>query len=331
LVACQAADWQSQARLHRRILNCLCRVDYNSARNAYQQGSADLLKAPKKDAGYWEEWLELHLSWIRSNYFAVNASEVERILQSMEKPLERWGTPLQKIQHRHNVLLHDLLTQRFVATTEQVQIARQNAAAAGELHSPFQLAEYLSSLGFIAFMAEDFEQSAQAYQESLAVAEMHHMFNIMERCYAYLSLVYRRQKQPDQAATILERLTKTLEHTNLRAYLMLVVAQRAWLAYLSGDMETARCLADEAIKGWGQEKMQYPLQWGGRMPLLALEVHEQHWEQASQQAQALFQPGQQQLSPVMLSALQTALDFREHDAPQRWKHVIAVAKFEGYL
>ncbi|MEW5869148.1 MAG: AAA family ATPase [Chloroflexota bacterium] len=331
LVACQAADWQAQARLHRRILNCICRVDYNGARNAYQQGSADLLKAPKKDAGYWEEWLELHLSWISSNYFAVNAEEVERILQRMEKPLERWGTPLQKNQYRHYVLLHGLLAQRFVATAEQLHIARQNVAAARHLNSSFQVAEYLSSLGFIAFMAGDFEQSIQAYQESLATAEARHMFNIMERCYAYLSLVYRRQKQPEQAAAILERLAKTVEQTNLRTYVMLIAAQRAWLAYLAGDMETARARTDEALKGWGQERMQYPLQWAGRMTLLALEVQEQRWEQAGEQAQVLLQPAQQKLSPAMISALQAALDYETLESAEHWQQAVATATLEGYL
>ncbi|MBN2146600.1 MAG: AAA family ATPase [Anaerolineales bacterium] len=331
LVACRAADWQTQARLHRRILNCVTRVDYDSARNAYQQGSADLLKAPQREAAYWEEWLELHLSWMRANYFTVNTGEVERILQTMEKPLERWGTPLQKIQYRHNILLHDLLLHRFTATAEQVHIAQQNAAAARDLHSPFQLAEHLSSLGFIAFMAEDFEQSQRAYQESLAVAEAQHMFSIMERCYAYLSLLYRRRKQPSQASGMLERLAQTLEQTNLHVYLMLVTAQRAWLAHLSGDVETARLQADEALKGWGQEKMQYPLQWAARMTLLALEVQEQRWELAGEQAQALLQPTQQRLSPTMTSALQAALDCGGKETPERWQQAIATAKLEGYL
>lgn len=331
LVDCQAADWQAQARLHRRILNCIARVDYDSARNAYQQGLADLLKAPQKDAGYWAEWLELHLSWIRPNYFSVNPGEVERILRSMEKPLERWGTPLQKIQHRHNVLLQYLLVHGFTATTEQVHIARQNVAVARDLHSPLQLAEYLSSLGFIAFMADDYEQSKQAYQESLAVAETHQLFNIMERCYAYLSLVYRRQKQPDQAGDILERLAKVLEQTNLRVYVMLATAQRAWLAYLSGEVEMARSQADMALQGWGLEKIPYPLNWAARMTLLALEAQDRRWEQAGEQAQALLQPGQQRLSPAMISALQAGLDCGEQEAPERWQQAVATARREGYL
>lgn len=331
LVACQAADWQAQARLHRQILNCLCRVDYNGARNAYQQGSADLLKAPQKDATYWDEWLELHLSWMRANYFAVNPGELERILQTMEKTIHQWGTTLQKIQYRHNVLLHDLLVQRFTATREQVQIARQNAAAASELHSPYQLAEYLSSLGFVAFMAEDFEQSKKAYQDSIEVAETYHLFNILERCYAYLSLLYRRQQRPDQASSTLERLAQILEHTNLYIYKMLVTAQRAWLAYLAGDLETARAKTDEALMGWRQEKMQYPLQWAGRMTRLALDVQAGRWGQAGEHAQAMLQPGQQRLSPAMTSVLQAALECEEHEAPERWQRALTIAKLAGYL
>lgn len=331
LVACRAADWQAQARLHRQILNCVRRLDYNSARNAYQQGSADLLRSPQKDAVYWEEWLELHLSWMQANYFATNTGEVERVLQVMEKPLARWGTLLQKIQYRHNVLLHDLLVHRFTATAEQVIIARQNVDMARALHSPFQLAEYLSSLGFIAFMAEDFDESKQAYQESLAVAETHHLYNIMERCYAYLSLLYRRLRQPDLASNILEHLARTLEQTNLGVYLIFVTAQRSWLAYLSGDVETARAKAHEALKGWGQEKMQYPLQWAARMTLLVLSVQGQRWGQAGEQAQALLQPDQQRLSQAMIAALQAALDSGELEMPERWQDVIATAKLEGYL
>lgn len=331
LIACRAADWQAQARLHRRILNCVSRVDYDSARNAYQQGLAALLKATRRGAAYWGEWLELHLSWMRSNYFAANTGEFERILQIMEKPLERWGTLLQKIQYRHNVLLHALIVQRFNATAEQVHIARQNAAVARDLHSPFQLAEYLSSLGFIAFIAKDFEQSKQAFQESLAIAEKYRLYNILERCYAYLSMVYRRQKQPDQVRDILDRLAQILAHTNQHVYVMLVIAQRAWLAYLSGAMAEAHSQAGEALKGWNQEKVPYPLLWTARMILLAVAVQDQRWEQAGEEVRALLQPGQQRLSPVMMAALQKALDGGEQEAPGRWQQAVAAAKVEGYL
>lgn len=331
LVACQSADWQAQARLHRRILNCLRRIDYNGARNAYQQGSADLLKAPQQDAAFWEEWLELHLSWIQANYFAMNTSEVERVLQSMEKPLEHWGTALQKIQHRHHILLQHLLLHRFTATSEQVTIACQNVAMARSLHSPYQLAEYLSSLGFIAFMAEDFEQSRQAYQESLEVAEAHHLYHIMERCYAYLSLVYRRQKQPEHAGEILGRLTSVLEKTNLHVYRMLVTAQRAWIAYLLGDFESAYSQADEALRGWAGETAPYPLQWPAGMILLALDVQEQRWIQASERACVLLHPSQQMLSTGMQSALQAALDCKQPLAAACWQQAVTTAKLEGYL
>ncbi|MBN2550786.1 MAG: hypothetical protein JXB15_16600, partial [Anaerolineales bacterium] len=331
LVVCQAADWQAQARLHRRILNCVSRVNYHSARNAYQQGSADLLKAVQKDAGFWEEWLELHLNWMRANYWVSNAPEVERVIQLLDEPLKMWGTPLQKIQHRHGILLHHLLTHQFTATAEQVKIARQNVTAADELNSPVHLAEQLSSLGLVAFMAGEFGESIQAYNACLVVAEAYSLQNILERAYAYLSLAYRRKKMPEMANEALNRLTGVIKQTQMRTYRSLEIAQRAWLAWCEGDNRSAQRLAIQAIEGWSEEKILYPLQWAGRMVLLALAVREQDLPQAVVHAQTMLQSGQQQLSPAMDAALQTALDAGVQGTLENWQQVVAAILAEGYL
>jgi tetratricopeptide (TPR) repeat protein len=253
------------------------------------------------------------------------------VIQLLGQPLEVWGTTLQKIQHRHGILLHHLLTHQFTATTQQVEIARQNVEAADEINSPAQLAEQLSSLGLIAFMAGEFDESIQAYNACLVVAETYRLLNILERAYAYLSLAYRRKKQPAMAAGALDRLKGVIEQTDMHTYHALEKAQRAWLAWRDGDYAAAQQAATQAVQGWGEQKIQYPLQWAGRMVLLALAVQEMDLAQATEHARGLFQPLQQRLSPAVDAALQIALDAGGPDPWKCWQEMIATAKSEGYL
>ena len=326
LVVCQPDNWQAQARLHRRILECNGRVDYDSARMAYQQGLAALLKSHQKDSAYWQEWLELQLSWLRANYWVANTPEVQRVLQALARPLERWGTAQQHLQYRHGQTLHYLLTERFTAGPEQVALARSNVAAARALGSPVILAEYLSSLGLVAYMAGEFAGCEQAYQECLALAGQYNLLSLVERAYAYLSLASRRQKAPEQAGFYADRLAGVLERTGTRSYRMLALAQRGWLAYRAGDYQSAQAQACAALQGWKAETIAYPLQWTARLVLLALAARARDWAAAQEQAGELLAANQQRLASDLEAALQQIMQ-----TGAGWEEALAAAERHGYL
>ncbi len=334
LVACSSQDWRALVHLQRKILNCVSRQDYDLARSAYQQGAADLLKAPQQDAVYWNEWLELQLNWLRANYWVMNAGEMKRLLALTEEPLALYGTPLQKIQHRHGILLHDLTTSRYAASWQQVEAARLNVDAAGQLESPFELAERWSALGLIAFFAQEFDESERACNACAAIAETHRFLSLLERAYTYLSLTYRRERRAQPMAQALDALEGVAAKTQTYAYQSLVQAQRAWLAWLAGDFSTAQRLATQAIQGWEAEKISYPVQWPGRMVLLALQAQRGDSQACAAQALALLRPNQQRLSPGLEAALQAALASHEaggRGALENWRQVIEMAEERGYL
>ena len=153
------------------------------------------------------------------------------MIDLLDDPLARLGTPLQRIQYRHSIVLYYMTTHRFTATPTQVEMAQQNIFAARELQSPFQQAELLSSLGFVALLAGNFSESQRAYTEAVAIAEEHNFLNILERCYAYLAISYRREKNPALVADMVEKLSSISAKTTLHAYLPMISAQQAWLAY----------------------------------------------------------------------------------------------------
>jgi DNA-binding SARP family transcriptional activator len=331
LVACQTQDWLSQARLHRRILESISRLDYDQARSAYQQGAANLLKAPESDDVYWTEWLELQLSWLRANYWEQNTTEMTRLLELMEEPIRLHGTLSQIIQNRHSSLQLHLITHRYTTTAQQVEIARQNVELARELKSPFELAERLSSLGFVAYFAGEFEECESAYQACITTAVDHGFMSVLERAYVYLSLSYRRRGWPGQVSDLLYVLEDIVSKTQTLSYRSLLLAQRAWLAYLGDDFLLAKRLASNAIQGWEMEKPPYPVQWPGRIVLFTLLVHEGNLGRVREQTRALLSTEQQCLNPDLEAMLQAGLLDTGSSSTKKFHNAVEIAAREGYL
>lgn len=331
LIVCRAEDWAAQVRLHRKILECISRLDFDSARSAYHQGIADLLIAPDKNPTYWVEWLELNLCWFRANYWVANATEMARLLGLMEHPLTVYGSAIQKIQYRLCAIQLHYITQGFTATAVQVEMARQNVADAERLESPYETAESLSFLGFVAFLANLFDESERAYRACLSMIQEYDFLSVLERSYAYLSLVYRRCQRAEQVAQTLDALETALQKTQVRPYQLLVSAQRAWLAYLAGDFVTAQELATSAVTGWDAEKIPYPLRWPGLMVLLGISIEAGDFAAARTHAEALLARDQQQLTPGVTAVLKVALSSPEQPPSPDWLQALAIIKKDGYL
>lgn len=331
LVSCRADDWASQARLHRKIIECISRLDFDSARSAYHQGVADLLKAPDKNPIYWTEWLELNLCWFRANYWVASTTEMTRLLTLMEQPLALYGSAIQKIQYRHCAIQLHYITQGLTATAVQVEMARQNVVDAERLESPYETAECLSFLGFVAFLADLYDESERAYTACLSMIQEYGFLSVLERSYAYLSLVYRRCQRPIEVAQTLDALETALQKTQVRPYQLLVSAQRAWLAYLVGDFAVAQELATSAVTGWDAEKTPYPLRWPGWMVLLGISIEVGDFAAARTHAEALLARNQQQLSPNVADALKVALSSPVQTSSPDWLQALAIIKKDGYL
>ena len=155
---------------------------------------------------------------------------------------------------------------RYHATDETVEVARAAYAAAQEAEpSPFWWAVF--DLGFVLLWHGDLDEATAVLRESLTEAERRGDVTTRSRALTYLMVAGRKRGDVEGVRKAIGPVIEGAREASLPEYEAMAIANRAWVAWRSGDQETAAADAQAALRMWEGLPVRYFFDWMALWPL----------------------------------------------------------------
>lgn len=311
------------AKIHHRIGTALVRRTELSAAAASYAKADDLLGAPSNgDPAWWRAWLDLRLEAALVHYWAADVPALHAALDELEPHIEWHGTARQRASFLSSQVVEALRRERYVASEETEQLARASceaAEAAGDWDGHFQL-------GFVLLWRDKFDEARSHLRLGRDDAKAAGDALTEIRCLIYEAIAERRLGEV-LAVRTLDGEIEGLE--DMYAYRSLIAANRAWLAWRDGDLDSTETLGAIAVADWKSESRSGATvyQWSARFPLLAVDVERGRLESAAAHAHAMLDASQHPLRTDVREAVEEVL---RNGSRATFQHAIDVARRYGY-
>jgi DNA-binding SARP family transcriptional activator len=327
-------DDLQKARVSRNQSTLMGRFNLEIARQKHQATLDDLRQAQNKP-GYWVEWIEAQLAWIETCYWTQNGREVSDLLEQIKTPVERHGSVLQKLTYRTRLISSAFINERYRMNQSHLSLAQETIELAIEAGIPHQVSSTKRQFAMVALCANQLEVAEAAFREVISLCKQNGDVNSMLIARTYLSLTHRRQRKLQEVSADTDLLEQQLEQASHNpAYRGVVHANKAWLAYQSGELENTRQLAQSALVVWQRLENPYPLHSLALFLLFAIAVQEENTDEAFVCARAMLAPPQWRLTLEVESALHAALEVDPVDKDlslHLCREAAEKAKQAGYL
>jgi tetratricopeptide (TPR) repeat protein len=166
-------------------------------------------------------------------------------------------------------------------------------------------------LGFVLLWHGDLDEATVVLRESLAEAERRGDVTVRSRALTYLMVAGRKRGDVEEVCHAVSPVIEAAREASLPEYEAMAIANRAWVAWRSGDKETATADAQAALQTWESLPARYPFDWMALWPLIAIAVGSQQIEQAADYARRLLAPPQQPLQQPARTLAEDAVHARD--------------------
>jgi tetratricopeptide (TPR) repeat protein len=206
-------------------------------------------------------------------------------------------------------------------TDGTVEIARAVYAAAQEAEpSPFWWAVF--ELGFALLWYGDLDEADVVLRESLEEGVRRGDLSLQSRALTYLMTTGRKRGDVDGVRKAIPGVIERAREASLPEYEAMAIANRAWVAWRSGEAEEAATDAQAALRIWEELPVRYIFDWMALWPMVVIALASGRVEEAAEYARRMLPPPQQ----LLQEPAQTLVDSAVHawDAGQ-------AAEAEGLL
>jgi DNA-binding SARP family transcriptional activator len=333
--ATETADPVASARLlGRRAVALTGSHQFAEAEAVCREAMALLETIPTaaRDETAWRIWLGLQFSLLDVLYFAHRGEEMPAIIEQMEGPLEAYGTARQRSDYYHFQAKHLLLASRIRLAEESVRLLEISLFWAEKSGDRAMVAQQTFGLGFTLLWAGRLAAATERLQQAAAQFDELGIVPMQSRTLTYLGIAYRMLGDEARVRQILEQDAVVVADADAY-YLGVAEAQRAWLAWRTGDRAAADQYAQCALAHWGAlDQATYPVQWLARLPMLASALESGEIAAARTQAEILLNSYLQRLASPVEDALQAAVAAESVPAVEaHLKEACDQAREHGYL
>ncbi len=315
------ADLFGQARLQCKIGKTLVSdQDMASAERVYIEAQAALGPEPPLSAvEWWQAWLEIQHERILLHYWIHESDEIEALVARARPFVEQYGTPAQRAQFFHGLLLMELVRQRWRVTDEILGYVRAYVAAQQLVDSPDDLAFAIFVDGLCWFLHGDLNRAREQLLAALTMTERIGDLSLQSRCLAYLTIIHRQWEQVKATQQSAARSLQVATATHMPEYIAMATANQAWAAWRTGDLAQAKSLGHAALELWGQLPLgltSAPFLWLALWPLIAVALHENELSAAMEYTRTLLDPALYRLPDALTASLEQAVQAWDGGAPE---------------
>ncbi len=243
------------------------------------------------------------LYWL--NDTAGHAVLIERV-----RPfVEAYGSAEQRASFFLSIVQLSLRRDRYLVTDETLEFARAAAAAAQQVSPPPPWWSGFT-FGFTLLFHGDLDEATAVLREVLEQAEQQGDAGTRARALTYLMVAGRKRADVDGVRKAIGPVMDQAREASLPEYEAMAIANRAWVAWRTGDQAKAAADARAALERWEKLPVRYFFDWMALWPLLAIALSSGRAEQAARYAREMLRPPQQLLREPARSMID--------DAVHRW-------------
>jgi len=279
-------------------------------------------------------WLAVQHSRMSVLYWLNDTQTHARLVEQVRPYVEAHGSAEQRASFLLGLVGFLMRRDRYHVTDETVEVARAANAAAQEAEpSPFWWAVF--DLGFVLLRHGDLDEATVVLRETLAEAERRGDVMTRSRALTYLMVAGRKRGDVEEVRHAVGPVIEAAREALLPEYEAMAIANRAWVAWRSGDKEAATADAQAALDMWDGLPVRYIFDWMALWPLVAVALGSQQIEQAADYARRMLPPPQQLLQQPARTLAEDAIHARDAgqlaQAEELLRRAVRAAGDLGYL
>jgi tetratricopeptide (TPR) repeat protein len=340
-LACVPVDAPLQrARIHRKVANAWNLVSivpfdavHADARQAFAEAERLLMEGAKPaDAGWRQEWIELHFAQIWPP-MRWSADEMTATIEKVRPVVVEYGTEEQREFLSYATATRDFIRARYVTSPEGIARfpeRRATLAAIGQSGNRSKLGAYHLALGMALLFADQLDEAEDQFEQSLRIGEEIGNARLRSHSLSLLPFIYRRRGQVQRVRNLLARAdAKGAAQNN-----SILTGHQAWLAWRSDRSAEALRLGLAAVAHF-ERAQRNPFQWTARGPLVGIALAQEQDTAALEHVRTILDPSQQRLPDILAVPLEVALGAwdsgERQEAHTRLVAAVPLATELGYL
>jgi hypothetical protein len=266
-------------------------------------------------------------------YWLNDTVEYGRLIERVRPFVEAHGSAEQRKSFFLSMVGLSLRQDRYLPADETVESAR--AAYAIAQADPASSRWTALNFGFTLLWHGDLDEATAMLQESLRQAEQCGDAALRSRSLTYLMAAGRKRGDVDGVRRAIGPVIERARETSLPEYEAMAIANRAWVAWRTGEEKKAATDALTALEMWQRLPVRYFFDWMALWPLLAMALASQRIEQAVEYARGMLPPPQQLLQEPVRTMVDKAVQEWEAGRPaeseELLRQAVRAASDLGYL
>ena len=339
--ACQQGLAVAQDAFQRARLRALwCEAEEGAHRYPEALAQCDLAEqelGPASDppAPPWvAAWIAVQKARMQALYWLDDTETYARLIERVRPFVAAHGSAKQRAGFLNSAVELAIRRDRYLFSDETLELARAAYAATREAE-PEPPAWSVFLWGFTLLWHGDLDEATVVLRQSLAEAERRGDVSVQSRALTYLMAARRKRGDVDGVRVAVAPVIERAREASLLEYEALAIANRCWVAWRSGDEETAVTDARAALRIWEGLPVRYPFDWMALWPLVAIALAGQRVDQAAEYARGMLPPPQQPLQEPVRTLVEDAIHAWDADRPAETEELlhraVRTASDLGYL
>jgi tetratricopeptide (TPR) repeat protein len=281
------------------------------------------------------EWITVRNQQLWINYWQGNTGVMQDLISDIKEMVTTRGSGAQKRQFYRAIVGLGNRLNRFAPDSETIEVGNKSLAAIQDSDSLLEQADVTFATGFILLHAGDHERAAELIIQSLELARRCGDRTTQARCLAYLTIVKRKSGDPQSVEKYLLETEEICEALQMREYVAVVLANRSWLAWKTGDQKNAIKLSSDAMENWQKHSPGYPFKWLALLQVIDIALDNSGLGKATEYAKILLDQKNAKLIGGVEEAFDAAISDHANNTPDMTASKLAdaleLAKKTGYL
>jgi class 3 adenylate cyclase/tetratricopeptide (TPR) repeat protein len=281
-------------------LHVLCaRAESGAQRYSEALGQCDLAEqalgvAPDMPEPQWlSPWFDIQEMRMGILYWLNDTGAYARLIERVRPFAETHGSAEQRMSFFLSLVGWSLRRSRYEVDDQTLEYARAANDIARSDPSSWRWAVF--NYAFALLWHEDLDEATALLRESLRIAEQCGDTELRSRSLTYLMVAARKRGDVEEVRAAIPSVIDRAREASLLEYEAMAIASRAWVAWRSGEEETAVTDAQAALEKWGKLPLGYFFDWMALWPLLAKALVSRNIEEAAEYARRMLSPPQQTL------------------------------------
>ena len=296
-------------RAHLHVL--CCEAENGAHRYPEALAQCDLAEqalgpAPDEPEPQWlSSWFDIQNIRMAVLYWLNDTEGYGQLIERVRPFVEAHGSAEQRMSFFLSLFGWSIRRDRYLVTDQTLEFARAAYAIAQADPSSSRWTGF--NFAFALLWHGDLDEATAVLRESLREAEQCGDAALRSRSLTYLMVAGRKRGDVDAAREAIVSVIERAREASLPEYEAMALANRAWVAWRSGEEGKAVTDAQAALDMWEGLPVRYFYDWMALWPLLAMALASGRLEEAVAYARRMLPPPQQLLQEPVRALVENAV------------------------